>query len=299
MPATMRFLTLLAVGCLAGLGCDSATDVPAVGDIGVYVATTGPEPDPDGYRVRVDGASARGLSVADSTLYQGLESGIHAVELIDLAANCAVRGDVMRSATVTAGETARVRFEVVCTATAVLRVATRSDGAPADPDGYQLVVSGRGTRPIGANETITMAGLPGGTLTLELTDLSATCAVPGGNARQATLVGGDTAEVIFAVHCAPLPPGYGTLHVTVSTSVVNATMPSGYRITLDGGTSRTVGANDAIDFTELSAGLHSVGLSGLPSWCAVGGFSGGPNPVQARVLADSVSLVTFAVLCLG
>lgn len=297
MPDTMRFLTLLAVGCSAGLGCSSPTDGPAVGDIEVYVATTGPEPDPDGYRVRVDRASVRGLGVEDSTRYQGLESGPHAVELIDLAANCAVRGDVTQSATVTAGGTTKVRFEVVCTATGVLRVVTRSDG-PADPDGYQLAVSGRGTRPIGANETITMAGLSQGTLTVELTELSARCEVDGGSARRVTLAGGDTAEVIFAVHCTPPPQG-GTIHVTVSTSAVNAPFPTGYLITLDGGTSQTVGANDAIDFTRLSSGLHSVRLSGQPSWCAVGGFFGGQNPVQVMVKTDSVSTVSFGVLCLG
>jgi hypothetical protein len=292
-------LSAAALAGLAGLGCGTATEPPAAGDIGVYVGTTGPEPDLDGYRVRVDGGSVRGVGVEDSTLFRGLEPGTHAVELIDLAANCAVRGDVVRRATVTTGRTATVRFEVVCAATAVLRVATRSEGAPADPDGYQLVLSGRGTRRIGANETITMAGLPQGTLTLELTDLAATCAVPGGNARLVPLVGGDTAQVTFAVHCAPAEPGYGTVHVTVSTTVVNAPIPTGYRVTVDGGTSRSVGANDAIDFTGLSAGTHSVGLSGAPPWCAVGGFFPGPNPVRVRVVADSVSRVAFAVLCLG
>jgi hypothetical protein len=299
MPDTARSLALLAFGWLAGLGCESATDPPAVGALGVYVATTGPEADPDGYQVRVDGTLVRGLSREDSTLYQGLEPGTHAVELVDLAANCAVHGGGLRSATVTGGDIATVRFEVVCTATAVLRVVTRSDGAPADPDGYRLVVSGRGTRAIGANEAITMMGLTQGPLGLELTDLAATCAVAGGNRRMVTLVGGDTAEVDFTIHCAQPPPGYGTIDVSVSTTVVNAPVPNGYRITLDNTTSQSVAANGTVEFEHLSTGLHSVGLSGAPSWCAVGGFFPGPNPQQVWVMADSVSRVAFAVLCLG
>jgi hypothetical protein len=298
MPDTTRLVTLLAFGCLAGLGCESATDPPALGALGVYVATTGPEPDPDGYQARVDGTLVRGLSREDSTIYQGLESGTHVVELVDLAANCAVRGGGLRSATVAAGDIATVRFEVVCTATAVLRVVTRSDGAPADPDGYRLV-SGLGSRAIGANETITMAGLPQGPLGLELTDLAATCAVAGGNHRLVTLVGGDTAEVDFTIHCAQPPPGYGTIAVSVSTTVVNAPVPNGYTITLDGTTSQSAGADGTVEFEHLSTGFHSVGLSGAPSWCAVGGFFPEPNPQQVWVMADSVSRASFSVLCLG
>lgn len=299
MPETMRCLTLLVVACSAGLGCDAATEVTAVGDIAVYVATTGLEPDADGYGVRVDGASVRGLSLEDSTVYRGLESGTHRVELIDVAANCGVRGEVMRSEPVTAGGTTTVRFEVVCTARAALRVVTRSDGTPADPNGYRLAVAGRGIRAIGANETITMAGLTQGPLGLDLTDVAATCAVSGGSHRLVTLVGGDTAEVDFTIHCAPPPPGYGTIYVSVNTTVVNAPVPNSYTITLDGAASQSVGANDTVILEHLSTGVHSVGLAGAPSWCAVGGFFPGPNPQQVRVMPDSVSRVSFSVLCLG
>jgi hypothetical protein len=298
MRYAMRHLALLAFAC-ATLGCEAATDLTPVGDIEVHVTTTGTDTDPNGYQVRVDGASVRSLAAEDSTLFQGLEPGTHAVELIDFADNCAVHGAGLRSTTVTAGETATVRFEVACAATAVLRVMTRSDGTPADPDGYQVVVSGRGTRPIGANETITMAGLPQGVLTLELTNVAATCAVTDESVRRVTLVGGDTVDVTFAVHCAPPEPGYGTIQVNVSTTVINAPTPTTYTVTLDGGATQSVGPNGTVSFEHLSAGLHSVGLSGEPWYCAVGGFFPGPNPVSVRVVTDSVSTVRFGVLCLG
>jgi hypothetical protein len=297
MRYARQLLALLAIG--TALGCETATDLPEAGDIGVQVTTTGPEPDPDGYQVTVDSGSARSLGLRDSTLFQGLEPGPHAVELLGVAGNCAVRGATQRSATVTAGATATVGYEVACTATAGLRVLTTSDGTPADPDGYRLVVPGQGTVAIGTNETITIVGLTPGGLTLELTDLAATCAVADGSTRSVTLVAGDTAEAMFAVHCAPPLPGHGTIRVLVSTQAINAPTPSGYTITLDDTLSRNVAADDAIDFSNLSPGLHSVGLSGAPWYCAVGGFFPGPNPVTVRVAADSASTVSFGVLCLG
>ena len=109
----------------------------------------------------------------------------------------------------------------------------------------------------------------------------------------------DTAQVTFAVHCAPPLPGHGTIRVLVNTQVIDAPKPSGYTITLDGTTSRNVAADDSIDFSNLSAGLHTVGVSGAPTYCAVGGFFPGPNPVTVRVAVDSVSTVSFDVLCLG
>jgi hypothetical protein len=299
MRHTMRCLALLVIGWSAELGCGTATDLAPAGEIGVHVTTTGPELDPDGYRVTVDGASARSLGVEGSTLFQGLEPGTHAIELIDLADNCAVRGAGLRSATVTTGATTTVNYAVTCAATAALRVTTTSDGAPADPDGYELMVQERGARAIGANQTITMAGFPAGVLTIELTGLAATCAIPDGSARRVPLVGGDTAEVTFAVHCAPLPPAFGTIQVNVNTTVINALTPTGYTVTLDDSTSRSIGANGILTFVHLSPGLHSVGLSGAPSYCAVGGFFPGANPVSVRVVGDSVSLVRFGVLCLG
>ena len=289
---------LLAVCLDVVTGCGNSAGLPDSGEIRVTVATTGPEPDPNGYRVSLDGQGNRRLGLTDSTLFQGLEPGTHAIALLDLAGNCAVQGADLRSASVTAGTVATVGFEVTCGATAALRVVTTSEGTPADPDGYQLVLPGRGTRPIGANETITIAGLPPGVLTLELTDLAATCTVPDGSTRRATLAARDTAQVRFAVHCAPPPPAYGTIQVFVSTQVINTPTPSGYTITLEGTTSRNVGANDAVSFERLTAGWHSVGLSGAPAYCAVGGFFPGPNPVSVKVTGGSVSTVSFGVLCL-
>ena len=142
------------------------------------VATDGPEPDRDGYRVNLDGAGDRRLGLSDSTNFEAMGPGSHSVALSDMA-DCATADDSTRTVTVTAGRTEDVAFHVTCTATAALRVITRSEGAPAKADEYQSPVPGRAMRPIGANQSITMAGLRPGTLQVQLVGLAEPCSVVG------------------------------------------------------------------------------------------------------------------------
>ena len=117
--------------------------------------------------------------------------------------------------------------------------------------------------------------------------------------RRVTLVADDTAQVTFAVHCAPPPPAYGAIVVVISTQVINTPVPSGYTITLDGTSSQQVRPNDSVTFDHVAAGLHSIRLTGAPPYCPLGGFFGvGANPVSVRVARDSTSRVSFGVLCL-
>jgi hypothetical protein len=265
----------------------------------VRVTTAGPEPDPNGYRVQVDAGAGRDLGIEDSTRFEGVPPGNHVVELTGLAANCSASEPGPRTATVSPGAAVGVTFHVTCAATAALRVATRSDGAPTDPDGYQLVVAGRGSRPIGGNQSITMTGFPVGSVTVALSGVAAGCAVAGGASRPVAMVAGDTAEVVFEVHCSPPAPGFGTVVVTVSTTVVNAPAPTNYTVTLDQGPGTPIGPSGTMTLEHVTAGAHSVRLSQIPSYCAVGGFFPAPNPVSVTVAAGSVSQVRFGVLCIG
>ena len=248
----------LAAGSLVALGasCRSVTDLPETGEIGVLVTTAGPEPDRNGYWVEVDGSTSRSLGVEDSTSFE-VTPGNHGVELTDLADNCSVGGTVSRSVTVTAGGTARLRFEVACAATASLRVITRSTGSPADPNGYQLGVTGRGFRPIGADQSIIMTGFSPGSVSVQLAGLAPNCTVTGGgtDARRVTLVGGDTAEVNFEVSCAALPPPPvkdGSILVSVSTLVGNAPVPNGYTLTVDGTRPTIVPASGSVTLAHVA-----------------------------------------------
>jgi hypothetical protein len=297
----------LAAGSLAATGtsCRGATDLPESGEIAVAVATTGPEPDRNGYRVLVDGSNSRSVGVEDSTSFEQLTPGSHAVELTDVADNCSVSGGAPRSVTVVAGAIERVRFEIACAATAALRVVTHSSGSPADPDGYQLGVTGRGFRPIGADQSITMTGFLPGSVSVQLAGLAPNCTVAGAgtDARRVMLVASDTIQETFEVSCAPLPPppGDGSILVSVSTSVVNAPVPNGYTVTVDGARPTTLPASGSVTLAHVVPGAHSVKLSGLPPWCGVGlgPFLPGLNPVPVSVTAGGVARVSFGVFCLG
>ncbi len=281
--------------------CGNSADVPDTGEIRVTVATVGPEPDSNGYRVKLDGAGDRWLGPEDSTSFEGVGPGNHSVLLGDVADNCVAADGGPRDVTVSAGLAEHVAFRVTCTATAALRVMTRSEGAPADPDGYQLLVPGRGMRPIGANQSITMTGLRPGPVGIQLTDVAETCAVADTSLQKVVLLAGDTAEVTFRIACAAsTPSGDGTIVVTVRTQAVNAPMPTGYTLTLDGGRPTSVAATQSVTLAHVGAGRHWVKLSGMPPWCIAGsgGFPG-VNPVQVSVTDGSVTTVTFGVLCLG
>jgi hypothetical protein len=292
-------VVLLAAPVAAATGCGSATEPPVTGQIEVTVTTSGPEPDSNGYQVQVDGSERRVLGADDSTVYEQVRPGSHGIELTGVADNCAVTEGAIRSVTVVAGVTEHAAFQIACLATATLRILTQTMGVPLDHDGYQIVIPGRAARAIGANESITMTGLRPGTLGLQLTGLAPGCTVAGTLGRVVTLVAGDTADVKFSVTCIP-PLPEGSLVVTVRTQTVNAPTPSGYTLTLDGGRTTAVAATQSVTLAHVSAGVHSLKLSGMPPWCIAGsgGFPGS-NPVQVRVVAGAVATVTFGVLCLG
>jgi hypothetical protein len=301
--AWQRIATAASIAALAS--CRSATDLPESGAIAVAVATTGPEPDRNGYRVVVDGSTSRTVGVEDSTSFEQLTPGSHAVELTDVADNCSVSGGAPRSITVVAGAIERVRFEIACAATGALRVVTHSRGSPADPDGYQLGVTGRGFRPIGADESIIMTGFLPGSVSVQLAGVAANCTVGGAgtDARRVTVVASDTMQETFEVSCAalPPPPGDGSILVSVSTTVVNAPVPNGYTVTVDGTRPTSVAASGSVTLAHVLAGVHSVKLSGMPPWCGVGfgPFLPGLNPVPVPVTAGGVARVSFGVFCLG
>lgn len=101
---------------LGGCGGDVVAppeETDATGNLLVMVSTTGGGSDPDGYLVTV--GSRTGDTGADGTvLFEGLDPGSHTVELTGLADNCLVSGDATAAATVVAGATAEVAFDVQC-----------------------------------------------------------------------------------------------------------------------------------------------------------------------------------------
>ena len=94
------------------------------GDVRLVARTTGPDPDPDGYSLLVDGSeipsndwfSSRFLLPDDDLLIPEVTPGDHVYEISEIAPNCTVVGSNARTVTVTVGEVSESVFEVKCTA---------------------------------------------------------------------------------------------------------------------------------------------------------------------------------------
>ena len=97
------------------VGCGGGSDIsgPPTGSLDVTIATSGPEPDADGYTLSIDGAAPENIGVNATRHSEGMSVGEHTVALGGLAANCAVTGAGGASATVSvdAHDAAAVRFD--------------------------------------------------------------------------------------------------------------------------------------------------------------------------------------------
>src|SRR5207248_2966151 len=173
-----------------------------------------------------------------------------------------------------------------------LTVTTSTTGSNLDPDGYTATVDGGASQAIGTNGSVTFSGLSAASHTVVLSGVASNCSVTGGMSRTVSVPAGGTASTSFSVSCTAPPPQTGNLTVTTSTTGSNLD-PDGYTATVDGGASQSVGTNGSVTFTGLSAGSHSVALSGLAANCSVSGA----NPQTVTVPSGGTATATFAVSC--
>lgn len=196
-------LVTLGVVVLLGQGCGGEDlQAPMTGVIAVTVATSGDQPDPDGYTLSLDNLSGTPIGSADSRDLP-VNAGSHTLLLSGLAANCAIQGDgPQRTVTVTGNDTVSVQFDVVCAATTgALTVTTATTGSAPDPDGYTVTVDQGTPQAIGSNATLTVTSLAPGNHTVGLSGLAANCTVGGDNPSTVAVTAGATATVTFTVAC--------------------------------------------------------------------------------------------------
>jgi hypothetical protein len=291
-----RVLAVLAMAsAVSWLGCGGgAADLagPEPGSLDVTIATSGPEPDTDGYTLSIDGAAAEAIAVNASRHTEGLLPGNHTVALAGLAGNCTVGTGTGVTVEVLAGAAAAVRFEVACAATTgTVEVVTTSAGSPPDADGYQLQLDGAPAQPIGISATVSIPGVAPGVHTVGLGGLAANCAVDGDNPRSATVEAGATVSVAISVICTA-SPAPGSIGVTTSTSGPDPD-PDGYAISLDGAGAIAIGTAATVSLPNLPAGPHTVGLSGLSANCHLDG----DNPRPVTVSSGAVAPVAFTITC--
>ena len=262
----------------------------STGNLTVTSSTTGSNLDPDGYAVTVDGGATQAIATNGSVTFTGLSAGSHSVALSGIASNCAVSGANPRTVTVPAGGTASTTFTVTCSATTGnLTVSTSTTGSNIDPDGYTVTVDGGASQAVATNGSVTFTGLSAGSHSVQLTGVAGNCSVSGANPQTVTVPWGGTASTTFTVTCSAT-----TGNLTVSTSTSGSSLdPDGYTVTVDGNASQAVAINGSVTFTGLSAGSHSVQLSGVAGNCTVSGS----NPRTVNVPSGGTGSTTFTVSC--
>ena len=182
--------------------------------------------------------------------------------------------------------------ELTAPTTGGVEVTTSTAGEELDPDGYTLTLDDVEVQPIGTGATATLVDLTPGTHRIGLAGVSPNCTVQGDNPRSVTVVAGETAAEAIAVVCSEAPPATGTLEVT-ATSTGSPMDPSGYTVSVDGGSAVAIGVNATRTIEGLAPGAHSVALGGIADNCAVQG----QNPRGVTITAAETTTLAFTVEC--
>src|SRR5207249_1932340 len=271
------------------------------GNIAVKAATTGSSLDANGYTVTVDViAQSKSIPTNGSVTFSGVVPGVATVSISGVASNCTVSGGNLRVVTVPPGGTVSTSFSISCASTGPttgsLSVTTATSGASGDldPNGYTVTLDGTTSRAIGINGSVTFTGLTPGSHTVVLSGAASNCTVSGGTSRTVSVTAGSTASNSYSISCSPTGPTTGSLSPTRGTSGASGDLdPNGYTVTLDGTTSRAIGINASVTFTGLTAGSHTVVLSGMAGNCTV---SGGTSRTVS-VTAGSTASTSYSVSC--
>jgi TolB protein len=178
------------------------------GSLEIVIATTGDEPDPDGYLISVDGEPGVPVGLTGTLNLPSVTAGDHEIRLSGLAPNCSLTGGNPRRVTVDR-DPVRVDLEVHCSHPAgTIRITTITGGPQPDVDGYEVTIGGP-SRHIDANASLTVADLPVGDIEVRLDGIASNCLVDGENPRTVSLTIGDLVSVTFSVAC--LPSGEGVI----------------------------------------------------------------------------------------
>jgi PKD repeat protein len=187
----------------------------------------------------------------------------------------------------------------------VTGLGSNTTNALADPDGYQLRITGPvdTTRAVGPVDDRVFAPLPAGDYTITLSKVLSTCRIAGDTVRTVTVsdLGLQTEQrVEFIATCADPTRGEIVARVSIAGDSLDA---DGYQVDLAGivpGDSVPVLNNSFIpdeggstDFGLLKPGDYEISLTDVESPCTVTG----PAQVEVMVLAQTVDTVQFNVTC--
>lgn len=169
-----------------------------------------------------------------------------------------------------------------------IRVNLTVSGAPPDADGCLVSVDGGDAQRLLNGERHLFVGLSVGAHTLSISDVATNCTVENGFSRTVTVGANETASVLFAVGCQPLP----ALQVATQTAG-SMIAQDGYEVVIDGTVTRAIGLSDVATFEDIDLGQYEVELTGLAGSCRVIGA----NPVRVNIREGGVTTVDFGVAC--
>jgi Tol biopolymer transport system component len=194
----------LAVGAaLTALSCGGEDVIaPSTGSLEITTATSGPEPDGDGYSVAIDDGPETDIGANAILRRDNLEPGNHTVRLAGVASNCAVEGANPRTVEVPAGATTPVSLTIHCGASSgSLEVTTSTVGGSPDADGYAWALDAVDPRQIGINETVLVGNLAMGSHIVTLSNLASNCRIEGNNPRTVSVIADATTRTTFSISC--------------------------------------------------------------------------------------------------
>ena len=177
-----------------------------VGSVRVVAITTGPDADPDGYTVLVEGVGYP-LAVNGTATLAGIGEGSRQVTLTGVTPNCVVADGPTRTTFVQLGGTAEVVFSVGCVAFGTVEATVTTTGVSIDPDGFAVNLQSASVGfsqsvAVDPNDSVVFDRLrPADDYHATLVGVNANCAVTGGAIRAFTLDAGATARPTFAVVC--------------------------------------------------------------------------------------------------
>ncbi len=170
-----------------------------------------------------------------------------------------------------------------------LEVTSTTTGPEPDPDGYTVQMDAEPPEAIALSGTIRRTGVAAGQHTLVLSGVAGNCTVAGDNPRTVSVTAGETATVAFTIACTATS---GSLRITASTSGPTPD-PDGYTVAIDGTAGSQLASNAEATLSGITAGAHSVGLSGVAGNCQVEG----DNPRPIDVSAGATTVAAFVVTC--
>ncbi|MEO8227766.1 MAG: hypothetical protein ABI637_10050 [Gemmatimonadota bacterium] len=264
----------------------------------VTVATVGPSPDPDGYLVTVDAGTAEVIATSGFRSFTSLAAGPHTVTLTGIAANCTAGPPNPATATVVAGQTARIGFTVTCVErTGSIRVTTTTSGVSIATSTYGVVLdptdsyygSDGPSQSIPINGTVSFASIAVGSHRVQLTGVPDNCSADN-NPRTVAVTDSAINEVGFSVICVAT----GSLQVSATTSGTNLDA-NGYGLSLQGpsATAVHIATNGSTTLPPVRVGDYTVTLSDVAPNCTVTS----PNPRTVTVAASSATSVAFEIAC--